>query len=239
MALTLLKMVQRCLSATDSQSVTDVSASPEAEQVVLIINRVYEEIINHRDWPFLRKVGTSLVTNTPGVAWELEMPSDMMNLELVRYNKKDLIHISPIDFNNKVDSRDTTTSFTNSSGIHTDRDPSYWTTIDEGSILFDGYDSTNATLLPSLCYVQYIREVTSELTANTDVPELPKVYHNVLLDGALALCFSELTQDSQKAQAYDRKYKVGTTRMNRWARKVKPDIPNYRSVYDFGRRAVL
>ena len=154
MILTLLKIVQRTLSAIDSINVSDVSASPEAEQIVLITNRIYSDILAHRRWPFLKVAGTSLVTNTPSVAWELDFPSNLMEMEFVKYDGDDVTYLTPEAFKNLIDSRDTTASYVNSSGIHTDRDPSYWTSIDGESMVFDAYDSDNATLLPSLCYIQ-------------------------------------------------------------------------------------
>lgn len=239
MELTLLQIVQRCLSAIDSHNVTGVDDSPDAEQVVLIVNRVYEEILSKRDWPFLRVAGTSLVTNTSGVPWELEFPANFWEKEYVRYNKKDVTYMSPSEFKYMIDGRDTTASYVNSSGIHTDRDPSYWTSFDEKSMVFDAYDSTNATLLPSLCYLQYIKYITSSLTANSDIPDLPLGFHSVLFDGVLAAVFNELAQDTTKFQMQERKYRTGLARMQRWARKLKEELPNYQKKHSFGRSRVL
>lgn len=238
MQLTFLKIIQRILSATDSQSVTTASGSPESEQAGIIINRVYDEVLGRRDWPFLRKAGYSLVSNTPSVAWELELPSDCRRVEWIRYNQKNIKYLTPSDFIYNIEGRDTTASYVNSSYIYTDRDPSYWTSVDGLSIVFDGYDSDNATLLPAECYLQYIHNPTSELSGDSDVPALPTVFHNVLLDGALSLAFYELAQDTQKGRIYEDKYKRGLARMQVWAKKFDEESPNYRDKFDFGRTVI-
>lgn len=237
MKLTLLRIVQRALSAIDSQNVSDVSDNPESLQMVLIVNRVYEELLAKRDWPFLRKSGISLVSNTTGIAWELEFPTDMMNLEYIKYNKKDIKYVSPEYFKAVIDARDITDDDVNSSGILTNKDPQYWTSFDELSAVFDAYDSTYASLLPSLCYIQYMKEVTSELSSNNEIPILPARFHSVLMDGVLAIVFDELAQDSNKAQRKDIAYRKGLARMNRWARKIEEALPNYQDKYNFGRNA--
>lgn len=238
MQLTFLKMVQRGLSALSSQSVSSAGDSVESEQVGVIVNRVYEEILARRDWPFLRKSGYSLVTNTPSIAWEVELPSDCRTVEYIRYNEKDVHWLSPEDFRKQLDYRDSTVSWVNSSLIYTDRDPTYYTSVDEESIVLDAYDSTYATILPSLFFIQYIRNPTSELTNDSDIPEIPTVFHNVLMDGVLTYVYYELLGDVGKGDRYFSKYTKGLARMNVWARKFENNQPNYLSKYTFGRSAL-
>lgn len=234
MKYTLLDFVQKTLSAIDSQNVSDVSASPESEQVVLIVNRVYEDMLSRRDWPFLRTVGVNLVTTGPEL-WELTLPSDTMTLEYLRYNKKDLIYKTPAEFKYDIDFRDTSKTEVNSDGIYTDRNPSYWTSYDDETITFDAYDSTFTGLLPALCYIQYIKDI-GELTDNSDIPELPTRFHNVMLNGVLAIAFDELAQDTTKSQRKEAEFKKGMSRMFRWARNFKESMPKTFD-YDFGRKA--
>lgn len=236
MKLTLLRIVQRALSAIDSQNVSDVSDNPESLQVVHIVNRVYEELLAKRDWPFLRVSDINLVTTLDCDAWELAFPSNMMNLEYMKYNKKEVVYISPERFVDMLHSRDTTDSNVNSIGVITDKDPQYWTTIDETKMMFDSYDSSG-TLMPSLCHIQYMKEVTSELSSNSEIAILPARFHSVLMDGVLATVFDELAQDTNKAQRKDIAYRKGLARMNRWARKIEEALPNYQNKYNFGRNA--
>lgn len=219
MKLTYLDIINKILSSIDSQSVSSAGDSVESEQVGMIVNRIYNEICTLRDWPWLRVVGFNKVglgTN----AWELDLPDNCMTLEYIMYNKKQLTYKTPEEmaYFLQVERTPNSTNI-NTSGIKYDDDPSYWTMYDDNTITFDAYDASNTTLLPSLCYIQYIKEVPNELSADTDVPILHVRYHSVLLNGAMAIAFNELAQDTAK---YDRawaEYKRGVARMVKWARK--------------------
>jgi len=237
MKLTLLEIVQRALSAIDSINITTLSDdSIEAEQLVLITQRVYEEILSRHKWKFLRTEGTlDIGTN----AWEMEVPQYLISLERIKYNNEDVNYLDPEDFKDLIDSRiDEDNDDVNDSGIRLDSDPQYWTSYNTTTIVFDSYDSdTESHLTSSNSYIMYLERPSSNLENDSDIPELPFRFHHVLLYGVLAYAFEELKQDPTKGAIYRREYKAGLSRMLRWANNIEDGKSKYNSNVDYGRSA--
>ena len=234
MKYTLLDLINKTLSAIDSQSVVTASGSPESEQVGLIVNRLYNEICSMRDWPWLRVVGTNLVSAGTN-AWQLDLPDNLLTLEYLTYKGKELKYLTPEEMHQIFMGRTASTTITNSEGVYIDRDPVYWTSYDDETLTFDAYDETYTNLLPSLTYVQYIKDIPSELSGDTDYPIIHPRYHSVLLQGILATAFNELAQDTAKYDRANDKYVKGIAKMQVWARKIEQTLPTFKVAGNYGR----
>lgn len=229
--LTRLEIVQKVLSAIDSDNVTATDETVESEQVLELLDTVYNNILGTYTWPHLYTLDTLETTAT---AHEMRIPTDVQGIEWVRYNKNDIIYITPYEMVEMLDSRDTTQSDIDSNGAKNDQDPTYWTSDDDSIIKFDSYDGN---LSSSLSQIYVIRE-PSAMTADTDYPDLPSRFHTVLVHGVIEEAFRTLVGDNQTAQIYQRKFRQGVAQMKRWARIINLDNTTYDSGIDYGRKNV-
>ncbi len=229
--LTTLQYVQRALSAIDSDNVSDVAEGVESEQVLLLLNTVYEQLYDDFPWYHLRSYGNLQVTTVPN---EMTIPDGVRNIDgdLIRYNKKNVWYIAPDAMQAMLDGRDTIEANIDSLGAVTDRDPLYWTTEDDTTIIFDSYNSTLASSLSRVWFVS----TCPALVNNTDKPQLPDLLHGVLLNGLLEETFRTLKGDEGSARVYARKYITGLSKAKRWARR--QDKVKTTNGVNYGRRNV-
>lgn len=234
MAVTFLDIINKVLTAIDALPVSQIDDTVESEQVADIVRRAYDDLLTHRDWEFLRKEGT--LTPTYDKPNTMYLPDDCMNALLIKYDKKEIKYLDPIEFRALIDLRNTASSNVNLDGIYTDRNPTYYTSFDGFIITFDAYNSNDsANLLESKSYVYYTRE-PNELFGANDVPDMPKRMYNVLVDYAISLAMNELKNDTQNALLYERKYKTALSRMIRWAKRLNQDTDRYDLAVDYGRK---
>lgn len=225
--LTTLQIVQRTLSALDSDNVSSISDTVESEQILDILNTVYDRLLDDFPWYHLREYGTLEVTATAHI---MKIPNDILQVDLIRYNKEDIIYVTPYEMTEFLDNRDITQSEVDSNGAYNDRDPSYWTSYDDEYITFDAYDGS---LVASYTDCEFIRK-PSTLTSDTDIPDLPDRLHTVLLDGVLEEAFRLFKIDERTAMVYQRKYIVGLGKVKRWARRINKKESSWGT--DYGRK---
>lgn len=235
MKLTLLDIVQRTLSALDSNNVASIGDSVEAEQVVLIVQRMMDEINGRRDWRWLRKEGTlkaALSVNT------MSIPDDVLDIKKIWYNDREMTYMKPQDFKSMLVNRSTDNDNVNNDGVIIDSDPKYYTSFDDNIITFDAYDGTqSSTLIVSRSYIYY-DSIPDTLWDNEDIPDLPARFHDVLLKGVIGTALLELKADPN-AQHYIIEYKRGLSRMLRWAKQIDEDEDVTTNKVDFGRKGVF
>jgi len=230
-----LDMVNKILSAIDSQSVSSIDDSDESEQVASIIQRAYDEILYMRNWAFLQTEGTLIPNYTEPN--HMNVPDDCLSLVRVKYNKRPISYISPNDFRDMIDMRDTTKDNVNSNGIYNDRNPLYYTSFNDETLIFDAYDNTYSNLLETLSYCLYSR-MPSEINGDEDEFDLPIRFQPILLDYAISMAMEELKGDSQASQRYENKYKYGISRMLKWSKTMYENEQRYDTKIDYGRRGM-
>lgn len=229
MKLTRLELVQRILSALDSENVTEVGTTTESEQVALILDTVYQEILSRFVWKNLYEKRSLELTATPN---ELKIPEDVLHIEWFRYNKQNVEYVDPMRMTEILDGRDPTDSDVDSVGALTNRDPYYWTTFDDQYVVVDSYNTQLVSNLSDcMCVID-----PGKMTQDTDYPFLPPQFHHVLLYGAMAHAFAQLKGDDSLASRYGRLYLDGIASMKRWARKYNVKDTTGRTI-DYGRKA--
>lgn len=214
-------MAQDILSDMDGDDVNSINDSVEALQVAQIINTTYFNIIDGKDWPWLKELFslTGLAdANTPS---HMQIPSNIINIEFVKYNIRtvtdtkdkftEIKYKAPKDFLDFISVRDSADStvqvVTDFSGtklnIHNNKEPQFWTSFDDNYVVFDSFDNTVDTTMQSSksqCYGK--RYPTFSLT-DSFVADLPVQMFSYLLNEAKATCFSTLKQaTNQKAEQH-------------------------------------
>jgi len=225
---TLLSITQEILSEMDSDNVNSISDTVESEQVANIVITTYRDMMSNRNWPHQR--GAALMTARSDSEFPTHMTLDDSVKELisVRYDKaltgetrkkyKDITYKTPDDFLAYTNSRDNDNSnvdvVSDDSGIDlliiNDTHPTYFTSFDDSSIIFDSYDSSvDATLQKSK--VQALGYILTQLTlADTSVPTMP--------DEALSALIEESKSRAQLKlrQFQDVKSEQESSRQQRW-----------------------
>lgn len=229
---TLLEMTQNILSAMDSDEVNSIGDTVESLQVAEVIRETYDDITVGIDIPGragLIKLDASTDTAYPT---HMTLPANVERLEWVRYNNEEVEYLAPNVFIDLVIKRESSDSVDTVDGlyIYNDRDPKYYTSFDDETLVFDAYDSTaGSTLLQSntLCWGQRSLEFRLE---DDFIPALPVEMFPRLLSEAKAVCFINFKQvANSKEEQRARRQKVVNmnSRFKAGERKPIDRLPNY------------
>lgn len=232
--LTLLEIVQDILSDLSSDEVNSITDTIESMQVAQIVSTTYAHIIDGRDWPHLYKLFQ--VTSWADSAYPtyFTLPEKVDTLLWIKYDKKKVVYKDPIAFIELLDSRINATNKTDiidQSGItlyvYNDRNPSYWTSFDDTTIVMDAYDSSVDTTLQTQKTECYGKELPVFTLADSFVPNLPAQMFSYLVAEAKAHASLVLQQaPDSKAQEYSvtqrRRMSLESWRMNGGI-----SVPNY------------
>ncbi len=254
MKYTLLELVQNVLSSMDSDSVNTIYDSVEAQQVATVVRTVYFDIIDRANLPEHYTVVnlTSSVDNAKPVL--MTVPSTVSKIEWVKYDKQTVddtrIDMQLIPFitleeflrrMHMLDEDESTTgSFVHTSGTNSftvlymnNGAPSYYTSFDDNTLLFNSYDADVDTVLQgakTLCYGKMIIPFTME---DSFTPDLDDGQFSLLLNEAKALAWAELKQTiHQKAEVNSKR---GWNRLmkNKFATEKRSD---FAALPHFGRK---
>lgn len=255
MSKTVLTYVQDILSSMDSDEVNSISDTTEAQSVATILKNVYEDILTEIDFPSqykLFQLGSSGDSSKPN---QMYLPDTIENIDWVKYNKVstsdttqnyDAIKFYPKDeylrVINSYLSSDTNVivsdvevdSITFPLLCLNDRNPEFYTTFDEHTLIFNAYDASVETTLQSSKTLAYGKKSAYfELTDNF-VPFLEQKYQSLLFNAAKATAFAELKQiTNAKAEKAERRARIKTQPSKR---AVEHDWPWYSQHTGYGRR---
>ena len=84
--MTLLEMTQNILSDMDSDEVNSISDSTEALQVAEVIKTTYYNIIDGRDFPWLKELFQMSNSGTTVRPTHMTLPENVIDLEWIKYN---------------------------------------------------------------------------------------------------------------------------------------------------------
>lgn len=244
--LTYLQMVQFILSSMDSDDVSTITETIESQQVADIIEETYYELLDRRDWEFLRNRLRQLDVPAAGVKNQLEIPSDVLLVQNVRYKDfdtgkfNDITYLSPTEFVDMTQNRDTTQSTIEAVtisdsvtlSIHNDRVPVYWTSFDEENIFFDALDTANEAALTAASS-QILATVQPTLTqADATVPDMPSRMFSLFLHEAKSTCWLQLKQEGNpKSEQIARRQYIKLRELERRTVKDLEEI-------DYGRKGM-
>lgn len=248
MRMTYLEIVTDILSDMDSDEVSSIFDTVESNQVAQIVETTYYNIIDGKDWPHLYKPFqlTESSTTTPT---HMAIANTVMDIQYVKYNVRkvadtrdrytEMMFKEPHEFMKMVDDRDSSATnidqVTDPSSIlinvYNDRAPTYFTSFDEETIIFDAYDSAVETFLKTAktqCYGKVYPTVTRVDSFYFDLPQDAFSY---LLNEAKSTCFITLKQQ-QNIKA-DQHASLQKRRMSQEAWKLRNGI----TYSDYGRKA--
>jgi hypothetical protein len=252
MKYTLLEMVQRVLSAMDSDEVNSISDTTESNQVALLIEGVYNDLLAECNFP---ELGTLFELNASGDNTKptlMTIPEEISNVEWVKYDvqteDETLANYQPVAFRCLQEFLSHTNSFRTfdnvgvlehsiTNGVNTDnipfyyrsdQGPSIYTSFDDGTLIFDSYDSdVDTTLQKTKTQCRGSIIPTFSLT-DTFTPRLDSAQFSLLMNEAKARAFVELKQaNNTNAEGHARRLKI---RLRNSKHKASPHsiaLPNY------------
>lgn len=210
--MTLLEMTQNILSDMDSDEVNSISDSTEALQVAEVIKTTYYNIIDGRDFPWLKELFQMSASGTTARPTHMTLPENVIDLEWIKYNCiksgetrnkfKTIKYKTPEEFldlvNDRVSDNDNVAVISDSTGVElnilTDVAPTYFTSFDDETLVFDSYDSTiESTLVASKTQCYGKRSVVFTMT-DSFIPDMPVQMFSYLLSEAKSVAFITLKQ---------------------------------------------
>ena len=194
--LSLLDMTQNILSSLESDVVNSIDDTVEAVQVAEFVREAYYDLMTQREWPFLRELSSLEGLGDTSRPTHMQMPESINKLYWVKYNKKEITWMEPDMFHAMISQRVPLASVVDANGYMLNGDPTYWTSFDDTTIVFDGYDSgVDTTLQQSKCVVYALR-VASWTHTDSFVPNMPEKFFPTLLAEAKSSCFVNLKQQA-------------------------------------------
>lgn len=227
---TLLDLTQKILSSMDSDEINSISDTTEAQQVVDIIETVYFDIAALGELPRDDDFFSLQSSGNGALPVTMYIPSNVEEIYWLKYNyasadQPQAIYqsLKPLplwDFVNMVTGLDPTesdvTTYTHIVGTDTftlycrnNIPPVYYTTADDRTLLFDGYDSTVDSTLQSSKSMAFGRKGFAWTAIDTFVLPLDDLQLQRLLHEAKSLAFAELKQSQHvKAEKSARDIKI-------------------------------
>jgi hypothetical protein len=196
MKMSLLDMVQNILSSLDSDNVSSIDETVESIQVAEIVRESFYDLMSQRDWPFLATRTELVPADDIANPTRMFIPDNLNKIKWVKYNKKDVQYVAPEEFINILDNRPEQQDIVNDKGIVLNRDPIYWTTFDDKTILFDGLDKSLSDTLLSGKTTVYGIKVAEWQHVDNFVPDVPAKFFATLLSEAKASAFVNLKQQA-------------------------------------------
>ncbi len=215
MKYTLLDLTQTILSSMDSDEVNSIDDTVESQQIAKIIKTVYFDIVNRANIP---EQNTLFQLEASGDATKpvlMTIPDTMQSIKSIKYDISDIdddharvSEILPLpleDFLNMMHSinstEDIVDTFDHTIGTstitftyYTDRAPTYYTSFDDGTVIFDAYDSEVDTTLQSSKTVCFGKKNIPWSMEDTFTPDLDDKEFPLLLNEAKSLAFVEAKQ---------------------------------------------
>lgn len=248
---TLLDIVQEILSDMNSDAVNSISDTVESMQVATIVKRTYINLCNDRIWPAYKRL-LKLVPYGDGTRpVYMKFDEAVIQLDWIKYdvreavsdpeNYQDVQYCPPDQFIEILMGRDPSASNVetvldphNSVPLFVlnDAAPSYWTTFDDDSIVFDSYDAAvDSTLQASKTQAYGEVEPDFEMS-DTFVPNMPLKYFPLLVNEAKSVAFLKIKEVASQPDMY------ASMRQKGWLSRNKHRGQPYGIRYpDYGRKA--
>jgi hypothetical protein len=213
--LEIVRSIVEDLNGLDNpETIYTLDQTLQSTMVKRIVKETYFQIISGRDWAHLWEA-LQLTETSGSTPTHMTIPDNAMEIEYIKYNIRkstdtkdrfiDMKRMEPHDFMRMVDSRDSSASdidvITDPSGIfinvYNDRAPVYWTSFNDSTIIFDGYDSavdaTNLVAAKTQCRAQLYPTVTE---SDTFVFDMPSQMFNLLLAECKSVAYVVLNRQS-------------------------------------------
>lgn len=253
MRYTLLEMVQSILRAMGGDEVNSYSDTVESVDVAHIIKESYNYLAGRMDFP---KQATFFNLDASGDSTKptlMTVPTDVINMEWIKYKHLDsssnsvwteLTFLPIEDFMRRQEAlKESETNIgtmtVSLDGIsfefkyYNDRNPTYYSNVDNYHLVFDSYDSTVDTTLQANKTLCFGEKVPTFTMSDSFTPDLDPIQFELLLNEAKSQAFVELKQ-MQNTHSERRAAKTFNT-VQRKKRNMPKGYPEVKKTPNYGR----
>lgn len=247
MKMTLLEIVQDILNDLDSDEVNSIDDTTESQQIAQIVKSTYFAILSARDWPHTKRLVQVNPSGNPLIPTHMYLQDEIKRVAFINYDKakvsdgerrriEEVKFIEPDDFLRLCNTRDNTlpeytTVVDPVSGIlitvKNDIGPTYYTSFDDKSLVFDSYDSALDDTLQQHKVQVYAYVLPTWVHEDDAYPFLPDDAFTFLLEEAKSRASFKIRQqpDQKAEQEAERQRKWLARNDKRVARGIR--FPNY------------
>ncbi len=237
---TLLEIVQAVLTLLRSDNVSALSDTVEAYDVATIVRMTYYNLFPNRLVPehnTLLTLDSASDTDFPthftipeGIKFVAGIWYSSTNSPIDYYSVK---QVTPEHFIRMADGAsqnydDVTVNGTNLR-IRNDRNPTYWTTFDDDTIIMDSYDSTIEDTLQESKIRAYGTEIPTFTIEDSFTPDIDENQFNLLVLESASLANAILKQ------SVNPKLEQMSTRQRRYLTNDKHKVPASNGIQNYGR----
>lgn len=248
MRLTLLDICQDILNDLDSDEVNSIDDTIESLQVAQIVKSSYLAMMSKRNWPHLRRAVQLEAPTDTNRPTHMVLADEVKELTFVNYNKQKVGDADksymPVEYveiddflrmsNMRRSSADNVLTVLDDSGIElliiTDKAPTYYTTFNDTTLVFDSYDVGVDTMLQA-SKVQAQGYVNPTWTMTDEhIPDLPSEAFQALQEEAksrASIKLRQITDVSASAEA---------VKQDRWLAQKAWRVAGGQKWPNFGRR---
>lgn len=244
----LLEIVQEILSDMTSDVINSIDDTDEAGQVATIVKSTYDAMIANRNWPHTARV-VNLVAYTDNLLpTHMSIDEEIKEMISVYYDKRkdgetrirndEVQWKDPDDFLRYINKRDSdsadVTTVNDPSGVKllilTNKAPTYFTSFDDNTLVFDSYDSTVDSTIQASKSTARAYIIPDFEISDTFIPDLPKEAFPALIEEAKSKAQFKLNQ------VQDIKSEQEAGRQNRWLSRKAWRVNGGIKYPDFGRK---
>jgi hypothetical protein len=243
--MTLLTIVQDVLNDINGDEVSSIDDTVEALQIAQIAKSTYLAMMSNRNWSHLRKSIILTPSSNTSKPTHMYIKAAVKEMCFINYDKRESTNVKseytkmlwkePDDFLKLVNAYDETQDnvmqVVDENGmdlyIKTDEHPTYYTSFNDTTVVFNSYDSSRESHLQST-YIQAMAYVMPDWRSGDDsIPDLPDEAFSALVEEVKSRASLKLRQ------VQDVKSETESRRQQRWlsrkATRVSGGIksPNY------------
>lgn len=244
----LLAIVQEILSDMDSDAVNSIDDTDEAMQVAQIVKSTYDAMMSNRNWPHTRKVIKLQASTDDLLPTHMTIDEDIKEMISIYYNKikngetrlryEEIKWMDPDDFLRFINKRNSddenTMTIIDPSGVEllilSNKAPTYYTSFDDTSIVFDSFDSSVDDTLQTSKTQARAYVTPNFIVEDGTIPDLPIDAFSALIEEAKSKAMFKLKQMP------DSKAEQEATRQNRWLSRKDWTIKGGIKFPDYGRK---
>lgn len=251
MKFTVLEMVQRILESLGDDEVNSINDTIRATQVANIIEENFNELISRGDIAEHHDFYQLIASGDSAKPTLMTLPSDAISLDFLKYDKQTTtdsgvqyhaLNFTPLqeflrlnsgldpDASNVGSFTQTIDSDTFTFYYRTDDHPSFFTTWDDNTLVFDSYDSAEESTLTKARTQAYGLVQPSFVVEDSHTPDLDHRQFTLLIQASKAQAFEEIKQTRlHSAEKKERRAWNTLGRTNKRLGKTRAidDLPNY------------
>ena len=245
--ITMLGFVQQIAEAIESDEIDTLDETLEASAIMTILEQTYSEVLDRRDWEFIRDRVVQLDERDAADVLQinqLRIPPNVTAIQCLRYLSKegkytDLTYMQPCDFiahlHGRNQSDDTITTVINDDGvpmfIHNHIAPTRYTSFDEESIAFDAFETVRGVgnQIADTVIVGNVKPVPDFTNPAAFLP-IPERMFSLILNEAIA------TANYRLRQTQDPRSERLARRQNIKMRELEPKTQRDNQEVHYGRR---